>query len=805
MHQLIKLRSFTVDEKTTGGQTVKKLKTYDAFLDPHQTAPNLEDLYKNIDKYLEKIPKQERFNIHYTLANCGKGKRDFHEQHYVAFDIDKIDIHKVEKYHPVILGVLGTPYKSTAIIFSGHGLHYIIKLKKPITQKTWFREHKPHYSQVLKKIEAELKKENLPMDLDSQIFEPRRMLRLPGTINRKKNLPDIEAKIIQPNMKPMELDLCKLSGIPKVESKDMLSPTYLKKYPQIDGKEVLRGCDFIYWMKNHPNETSEPQWYALLSILSRLQDGRKFCHEYSAGYYGYSQEETEQKIEQALECAGPRTCENINSLWEGCSKCAHWQKVNSPVMIRGKDSIATEKSGFHTFITTKSGPKFIPCYKDLRKFFERKYPYKTVARNCWVFNGKYYQTMENNVLEQFAQKHFDPYADNKMVREFRELVTRTHVVMPEWFDKSTRRQMNFQNCVLNLDTMETQEHDPETGFRQILPYEYNQKAVCPNFDKMLKKVTREDEDLEKVLCEWMGYAIAGDTYWLHKALILIGDGANGKSTFLDVIKMLVGADNYSCVDLKALGKSEYARQLLDGKFFNISEETPDDDLLNNHMFKLLSAGGEITVRQPYREAYSIRNKAKLLFACNSLPESRDLSKGFFRRFMVVPFNAEFTPEDPDFDPHILEKMQIELPGILNRALEGYKRLCLQQGFTYSKAIDKAVRAYRYDLDNEQRWADEHLEIIPKEKPEYETTSLPIKELYIYYLQDLKDNLEKPLTRTKFTQSIRKLIPDFDSRYTVERRNKNILRSLKGLCYIGNLDQKLTLIDGGKENKKDYTY
>ena len=252
----------------------------------------------------------------------------------------------------------------------------------------------------------------------------------------------------------------------------------------------------------------------------------------------------------------------------------------------------------------------------------------------------------------------------------------TNLTEPNWFDLTTARKINFKNGVLNIDTMELGSHSPDAGFRYCLPYDYDAKATCQNFDAMMKRVTLNDETLENVLDEFMGYALSYDRYWCHKALILTGEGENGKSTWLDTLKALAGEGNYGSLFLRAMNQ-EGNLQLLDGKLFNISPEVPKKGTFDTALFKALTGNDEVTVRKIYKSPYTMKNRAKLIFACNELPDSIDATHGFFRRWLVVPFNAAFKAGDEGFDALIGEKLLGELSGIFNRALKGYQRLKTQ--------------------------------------------------------------------------------------------------------------------------------
>jgi putative DNA primase/helicase len=246
---------------------------------------------------------------------------------------------------------------------------------------------------------------------------------------------------------------------------------------------------------------------------------------------------------------------------------------------------------------------------------------------------------------------------------------------------------------------------------------------------------------------------------------------------MNILKLLAGEDNHTSFFLNELAKSEYNRQLLDGKLFNISEETPTNAMVENTYFKSMVAGGAIQVRSPFKDPYFIKNKAKLVFSCNDMPGSDDVSYGFFRRLIVVPFKHTFSPGDLDYDPYIEDKMQLELSGIFNLALRGYQRLKLNRGFTKSGAVDQAGAEYEIDTDNVYRWAQDTLKIHTNGSGE--GIQLPLMDAYTDYKIQMEQESEKPRTYTNFSKQLRKFVKN-DNKFIRTRVNGHRKTCLLGV-------------------------
>lgn len=773
MHQILGLRPYFNEKKQQWD------KTDNTFFKRNWRFKSLSDLFLNLDEHLKQIPKKDRVNLYYTVAFCTDGKREFRELNNLVFDVDAIGEDTVSKhtpeslvalYSPIVCEAIGVKENETAVVFSGNGLHFIVQLNAPIVDPLFFDKERRHYNAYIAKIDTALARANLPGKGDPSVFDPRRIMRLPGTFNEKEGRPRRLAVLVRKELVEVPFDLARGSGLPTVEAKDQVNAQGLKKYPKPDTESIIAGCDFLKWCKENPNDVNEAQWYGMLSVVPRLPpNGRDLAHEFSSGHRGYTHGECEQKIDQALSASGPRTCANINGLWGKCGGCKHFDKVASPIMIQGAGYIKTKDNGFHDIVLDKNGnPRpGKPNYEDLRRFFQTEHPYCVLGTSgiCLTWNGTHWEDYADIYLRNYAQQKFNPIADERMRSEFKNLVCCTNIKAPEWFTDTTSRKTNFKNGVLDLDSMKLIPHSMDFGFRYTLDYDYDPEAKAPAFEAFMLSIMDGRTDLVNVLLEFFGYAFSNDECWAEKALIMTGDGANGKSTLMHVLKALSGEANCSKLTLKDL-HVEAARKMLEGKLFNIAEETPTAAMTESSLFKNLVSGGDTTVKVLYKQPYTIANKTKLMFACNELPRTRDVTRGYFRKLLICPFDKRF--EGAAKDPFIKAKLMTELPGIFNLVIEGYRRLKKQLEFSASTAVEKAIEEYKDDLDNVKTWLGDCATLLEMPKTGPHDVAVPLSKLYSSYSMYAESRGDRPEPQTTFARRLRHLVPDYEKRK--DRRN-----------------------------------
>ncbi len=490
---------------------------------PKKNYESVRDLFFNLDAHLAEIPEKDRWNLHYTLCDCfdnAEKPRIFKSQEVIPFDIDGINNDRKMEYIDPVIDAIGNINKSDiAIIDSGRGLHFIIGTTIPLTNEAEFEETRLFYKIIGERINRKLKSLNLPGGYDPAIWSKGHTLRLPGTMNIKtpetgyKNIDFTgQCRLITKVINPIpDLTVKILAGGETLDEQDYLDikgKAIGGRYPT-DAEGVLGECDFIKWCGEKQDEVKEPQWYAMLSIVGQLDNGHNLCHEMSKNHSGYSQDETDDKIGQATSCAGPRTCEKIETLWDGCNKCSHFQKLTSPISIKSKNYIKTQHTGFRDvkIVIKNDGSSYETPGKvnngDLLKFFEKKHKYITTeAEIVYVYNGKCWDEMKDIQIEAFAEKYIIPDPAHRERKEFANKVKVNNIVNAEkFFDVTTFRKLNLNNHVVDLSgkVPKVLGHSPDFGFRTVLKYDYDPDASSERYDKFMMDITEDSMELVHVM------------------------------------------------------------------------------------------------------------------------------------------------------------------------------------------------------------------------------------------------------------------------------------------------------------------
>lgn len=325
------------------------------------------------------------------------------------------------------------------------------------------------------------------------------------------------------------------------------------------------------------------------------------------------------------------------------------------------------------------------------------HPFQTFEDQCvYCYTGTYWVRIEDFDLKVFLKYAYEKMSGNKIKASQRETVEGLFKQFPYTVMGLTtgqdKEKINFLNGTLELKTGNLMRHSYQDYFRYVLPYNYDPDATCQLFMKYLDRVL-PDKDTQKVLAEYTGWIFT--SLKLEKCLFLYGSGRNGKSVFVDIVESLLGKENISHESLSDMcgGNGDRSRANLSGKLLNTCSDVAPN-AFSGDIFKRIASGEPISTRLLYKDVATLTDYAKMIFCLNELPKTNDKSNGYFRRFLIIPFNIQIPKSE--VDPKLAEKIaSTELPGIMNWVLEGRRRLITQSGFTESSLCQKQLEEYRY--------------------------------------------------------------------------------------------------------------
>ncbi len=418
------------------------------------------------------------------------------------------------------------------------------------------------------------------------------------------------------------------------------------------------------------------------------------------------------------------------------------------------------------------GKQFFKPLPHARRIIEKNSLIYVPDDNLYLYseNG-YWQRLHGDYVERHALEEIDGDSiRSSQLADIRRLVEKLSIMEPgKQFDEFNGH-CNIRSGMLDLETFQIKEHDPTYLSRIQLPVSHDPGAKCPTWERFLSEVLEDDSQLLDLFQEFTGYLLVPDTSH-HKALVLVGEGANGKSTAIQVIEVLLGRQNVCNVSLSDLSNS-FHRVRLDGKLVNISTELDPKMLERSDYFKAIVSGDSISAEHKHKPAYDFTPVCKLIFGCNRLPRVRDHSHAFYRRLTIMPFERTFEGETADL--YLGKKLIKELDGVFMWALRGLQRLREQGHFTESEIVEAALAEYRRYNNPVLAFVQDCCELDPEA-----TTSRD--ELYQEYRKHMESGGYSPMAKENFFRELYAMYPELErSRRRLDGQREY---SIKGIVIV----------------------
>jgi putative DNA primase/helicase len=267
-------------------------------------------------------------------------------------------------------------------------------------------------------------------------------------------------------------------------------------------------------------------------------------------------------------------------------------------------------------------------------------------------------------------------------------------------------------------------------------------------DAVLDRISCNDDQIRDLLEELAGYIFYRRNE-LRKAFIFIGDKANGKSTYMDCLNYMVGADNRTALDLKELGDRFRTAELY-GKLICAGDDIGDEFIANAAVFKKVVSGDPIVVERKGQDPFTLYNYAKPIFSANNIPRIKDKTGAVLDRLVIVPFNATFSKSDSDYDPYIKYKLRSPeaMEYLIQVALDGLKRVLNNNGFSISAKVQEELDEY-----NEQN--NPIVGFFKELDVEVDVLNQPTRDVYTRYKLYCSDNGFTPMASGEFTKHVKK--------------------------------------------------
>ena len=251
-----------------------------------------------------------------------------------------------------------------------------------------------------------------------------------------------------------------------------------------------------------------------------------------------------------------------------------------------------------------------------------------------------------------------------------------------------------KNGLINVKTLEFISHTPDIVTRNKINLNYYEHTENSDIDTIMDNLAVHDHEVVKLLYEMIGYCLYRGMPF-QKVFILVGNGANGKSTLLNMTTKLLGEENVSHVDLKEIVTNRFGKSELYGKLANIADDCSGNYLEDISAMKRITGESYTSIEFKNQNSFSTKINTKTILSYNTIPRMNDTTDGLSRRLVIIPLNAVFKKGLPNYDPYISEKLKNEknLEYVLYKSIKAINEVLTRLEFTIPKQVQERTNEY----------------------------------------------------------------------------------------------------------------
>lgn len=370
----------------------------------------------------------------------------------------------------------------------------------------------------------------------------------------------------------------------------------------------------------------------------------------------------------------------------------------------------------------------------------------------YEYTGGVWNRRTDDYIKSYVDRTLGEFSTYQRVSSITGLLKTKAIRSDIAFDR--RPVWNFINGTLDLETGTFRDHNPNDYCSVQSSYPYNPDATYHAWSRFIDDITASDPRAAELLQLIPGYTLMQENKY-EKIFVLTGEGGNGKSKYLEILRYLFGSDNVSYLKPKDLLKDFKLIQLKDA-IINIAGEIKSNLVEVEEAMKSVASGEPQTACYKGKDFVNFTPRAKLVYACNGQLSSGDTSDGLTRRLVMVDFKVSFVdnpdPSEPyqrQKDINILDSLMQELNsgGIFNWCYEGYKLLRAVGYFTETSDQAELIHEFKRSSNPVLLFWEEFDNFL---------TEYDYQQAYSDYTEWCSENGYRPESSMKFHREFRKI-------------------------------------------------
>lgn len=327
-----------------------------------------------------------------------------------------------------------------------------------------------------------------------------------------------------------------------------------------------------------------------------------------------------------------------------------------------------------------------------------------INNQLYIFNGEVYVNGR-----KYIESAMIKYIPNILSAKRTEVYKMIELLLSneDSIEYADPKYIAFKNGIYEIESKQLLEFNPDIVITNQIPWNYNPNADNKEIYTILNNWVGDDKELFNLLTEVIGICMYRSNA-ISSCFILTGNKDNGKSTFIWLLKSLLGENNYSSISLHSIERRFMNADIV-GKLANLGDDIGDEYISRTEIFKKLVTGETVQLEKKGQDPFDYDNYGKLIFNANDIPRIKDPTGAVIdKRITYLPFNTVFTGKKKD--PNLKNKFKSNnslMETLILIGIKGIERVLENNGFTESKASMALKEEYKFKNDPISQFIDEY--------------------------------------------------------------------------------------------------
>ena len=362
--------------------------------------------------------------------------------------------------------------------------------------------------------------------------------------------------------------------------------------------------------------------------------------------------------------------------------------------------------------TKSTKPDSFSAYAGAAQLMEEYHFISHQSKEIYYYANGIYRRNGSLLIAKKCRQYWESLdIDTAMITEITNIIRDKTMLLTEDDNEEIfnldYKKIILKNGMYDFDTNSFVQYDENVLSTIKHPIYYDSTKTCPKFEKFLHSCFDGDEKRITQVWEMMALCII-KKYIIQKGYVNYGIGSNGKSTYLNILRNMLGLSNTTSIPMQSFQKSQFVGFELRGKCANLSADGGTEPITKTGFIKQVLGGDAVRCEQKFKDSFMFLPFITLIFTFNELPTVTDASDGFARKIQTIHWDKRFYKNNRDYTVDNIATDSNERSGIFNKLIPIINNLLKTRILTFESTVDDTKAVWLSRSDSFYRFKKEHI-------------------------------------------------------------------------------------------------